>query len=77
MAILNLSNHFYSEERPFGEKLEIEVMVALSLMSARKFIQAIEKFRKAQVLIMQSHEINDDMRNLACFLELLCADSMG
>ena len=53
------------------------MMAALSLMSARKFIQAIEKFRKAQVLILESRDISDDLKNLTCFIELLCADCMG
>ena len=52
MGLLNLSDLFVAEGRPLGEKIEIDIMAALSLISARKFIQGIEKLRKIQGVLL-------------------------
>jgi len=71
--------------------LELEILASQSLIAARKYIQAIEKFRRIQADLLskvqhvraqgpqigQQQPYRFDVQNLAIQLEILCADCMN
>lgn len=81
MPLLNLANLFSQEERS-KEHLEIEIMVAQSLIASRKFVQAIEKLRKIQSGLIQQIQARLlqptlEIQNMTIYIEILCADCMN
>lgn len=75
MPLLNLSSHFQAQKRPFFEQLEVDILTALSLMSSRKFTQAIEAMRKIQTTLKALG--GGTAKTIAVTLEILCADCMS
>ena len=56
------------------EAIEVAILAAQSLVASRKFIQAIEKFRKIQSQLLQQ---GADCQTLLIQLEILCSDCMN
>jgi len=74
IALINTSFLFASKHLE-QERLETDFMVALSLISGRKFIQASEKLRKVQAQLLHSISVKSLVQ--AMNIEMIIGESMN
>ncbi|CDW83869.1 UNKNOWN [Stylonychia lemnae] len=76
IPLMNTS-FLFNQYRMLDEKKDVDFMIALSMMSGRKFIQAAEQFRKLQNEILLNENLTQQALDRCIQFEILIADSMN
>ena len=74
IPLINTSFLFTSKHR-YQETMEADFLVGLSLINGRKFIQATEKFRRVENILLQKGSREDIHR--AVLIELIIGEAMN